>query len=143
MKEVLSTSPAATVELGKKISGKIKPGAVIGFEGELGTGKTFLIKALCKEFSVEETVNSPTFSLMQFYSGSEKIMHMDCYRLNSIDEALELGLEEYFESDYICFIEWAEKIKEILPEHTESINMYHVPGQSESRRIIFNGQWQF
>ena len=90
---------------------------IIAFYGKMGAGKTTLIKAICEELGVEETISSPTFSLVNEYrsvSGS-KIYHFDFYRIKSLDEVYDMGYEDYFYSAAYCFIEWPEKIAELLP----------------------------
>jgi len=89
---------------------------VIRIDGPMGAGKTTLISALCKHLCVEETVSSPSFSLVNNYKGGNgPIYHFDFYRLKNSNEALDFGVEEYFESGAICFLEWAEKIEQHLP----------------------------
>jgi len=88
------------------------------FYGDMGAGKTTFIKFLCACLGTNETVTSPTFSIVNEYQGAEsKIYHFDFYRLKNESEALDMGYEEYFYSDNYCFIEWPEKIAGLLPEH--------------------------
>lgn len=97
------------------------PEKVILFEAEMGTGKTTLIKALCKALKVEDTISSPTFSLVNEYetTNGECIYHFDFYRLKSEEEALDFGVEDYLYSGNFCFLEWSEKIPNLIPEkHT-------------------------
>ena len=94
------------------------------FYGQMGAGKTTFIKALCKGLGIIEPVTSPTFSIVNEYSGSNaKIYHFDFYRLKKQDEALDMGYEEYFYSNQYCFIEWPEKIPDLLPLHYIKINI--------------------
>ncbi len=84
----------------------------------MGAGKTTLIKSLCDSLGVHEPVTSPTFSIVNEYQGEgTKIYHFDFYRVKTQAEALDLGYEEYFYSGNYCFIEWPEKIPDLLPEH--------------------------
>jgi tRNA threonylcarbamoyladenosine biosynthesis protein TsaE len=97
------------------------PHKVIIFNGEMGVGKTTLIKELAKNLGVNEATSSPTFSLVNEYqaSNNQYIYHFDVYRLKSESEALDMGIDEYLYSGNWCFIEWAEKIPNLLPlEHT-------------------------
>ncbi|MTI20060.1 tRNA (adenosine(37)-N6)-threonylcarbamoyltransferase complex ATPase subunit type 1 TsaE [Fulvivirga sp. RKSG066] len=95
------------------------------FEGEMGAGKTTLIKAICKQLNVEDTVNSPTFSIVNEYqnnSGST-FYHFDFYRIKEEEEAIEIGVYEYFDSGNLCFIEWPSKIENLLPEKVLKIDI--------------------
>jgi len=103
--------------------------------GDMGAGKTTLIKSLCDCLGTTEPVTSPTFSIVNEYSGTNnKIYHFDFYRIKNQTEALDMGYEEYFYSGAHCFIEWPEKIPDLLPQHYISIRI-EVTG-SNSRRII-------
>ena len=87
------------------------------FRGEMGSGKTTLIKAVCRALLVEDAMSSPTFSIVNEYaSGAGKIYHFDFYRLKNEREALDIGTEEYFYSGYPCFLEWPEKVPSLIPE---------------------------
>jgi tRNA threonylcarbamoyladenosine biosynthesis protein TsaE len=92
---------------------------ILAFYGEMGTGKTTFIKALCRAMNVEDDVNSPSFSIINEYHTKEDdiIFHFDFYRLKSIEEALDIGYEEYIYSGNYCFMEWPEKIEPLLPEN--------------------------
>ena len=88
------------------------------FYGDMGAGKTTFIKSLCEQLGIKETVTSPTFSIVNEYRGkTNKIYHFDFYRLKNQNEALDMGYEEYFYSGDYCFIEWPEKISDLLPPH--------------------------
>lgn len=108
-------SLAATAE---KILKSAMDEQIFIFEGEMGAGKTTLIKSLAKALGVTELVSSPTFSIVNEYDAHGKtIYHFDFYRIKNLQEAYDIGYEEYFYSGNICFIEWPEKIGELLPEH--------------------------
>ncbi|NDP27401.1 MAG: tRNA (adenosine(37)-N6)-threonylcarbamoyltransferase complex ATPase subunit type 1 TsaE [Flavobacterium sp.] len=94
------------------------PNKVILFHGEMGVGKTTLIKALAKKLGVFEVTSSPTFSLVNEYqtSSNQEVYHFDFYRLNHETEALDMGADEYLYSGNWCFIEWAEKIPNLVPD---------------------------
>ena len=89
------------------------------FFGSMGVGKTTLIKEICSQLGVEQNVCSPTFAIVNEYADrdGEPIYHFDFYRLKNLDEAYDIGYEEYFYSGCYCFTEWSEKIEPILPDH--------------------------
>ncbi len=90
---------------------------VFAFYGDMGAGKTTFIKAICEVLGVEDVINSPTFAIINEYRSEtgELIYHFDFYRINKIEEAYDLGYDDYFYSGALCFIEWPEKIEELLP----------------------------
>ena len=92
--------------------------SIIRIDGEIGSGKTTLIKSLCKSLGVRENVSSPTFSLVNEYliNNKDKVFHFDFYRINNSHEALDIGLEDYLESNHLCILEWGQIVSEYLPE---------------------------
>ena len=104
-------------EVAQKIIAE-NPKKVILFHGEMGVGKTTLIKELCKTLGVSGATSSPTFSLVNEYEANENqlVYHFDFYRLNKEEEALDMGVDDYLYSGNWCFIEWAEKIPNLIPE---------------------------
>ncbi|AOW19639.1 tRNA (adenosine(37)-N6)-threonylcarbamoyltransferase complex ATPase subunit type 1 TsaE [Urechidicola croceus] len=98
---------------------------VILFNGEMGVGKTTLIKELVKQLGVKDIANSPTFSLVNEYisESNQIIYHFDFYRINSVEEAMDIGIEDYFYNDAWCFIEWGEKVENLLPLKTVNVNI--------------------
>lgn len=102
-----------------------KPEKIILFNGEMGAGKTTFIKALCRNLGVENPTSSPTFSLVNEYKGFDNqiIYHFDVYRLKNQTEALDMGIDEYLYSGHWCFIEWAEKIPDLIPENHSVITI--------------------
>lgn len=113
-----TNSARETEQLGKILSQCLKQGSVIGLIGDLGAGKTVLIKGICKGLNVKENVGSPTFTLINEYEGKYPVFHIDCYRGMSVKEWIELGINEYFYNSGIALVEWAEKIEEIMPKET-------------------------
>ena len=104
-------------KLGEKIGQMAKPGMVISLTGDLGVGKTVFTQGLAKGLGIEEPVNSPTFTIVQVYEeGRLPLYHFDVYRIGDIEEMDEIGYEDYFYGEGVCLIEWADLIKEILPE---------------------------
>jgi len=110
------------------------------FEGEMGAGKTTLIKAICNYLKVVDVVNSPTFSIVNEYKSSneETFYHFDFYRLKGEDEALDIGVEEYFDSGSVCFIEWPSKISEVLPEDKLVIKIEVLGKEQRHFELIHN-----
>ena len=109
---------------------------VFAFKGTMGAGKTTFIKALCEILGVTDAINSPTFAIVNEYRSdttTELIYHFDFYRINSIQEALHIGTEDYFDSGALCFIEWPEKVIEILPDDTVFVEILE---DSDSTRIV-------
>lgn len=98
---------------------------IFAFFGQMGAGKTTFITALCKELGVSDTVNSPTFTIVNEYRAAKgfPVYHFDFYRINKLSEAYDLGLDEYFGGEGLCLIEWPEKIEEILPEDAVRIEI--------------------
>lgn len=101
---------------------------IFAFNGKMGAGKTTFIKAICEVIGVKETVNSPTFSIVNEYEAEDGriIYHFDCYRINKIQEALDFGAEEYLYSGNLCFIEWAENIAPLLPDSIVNVDIVEV-----------------
>ena len=98
---------------------------VVAFYGDMGAGKTTLIKAICDKLKVIDSTSSPSFGLINEYSLEKDLLvyHFDFYRIRSIEEAFDLGYEEYFYSGNYCFIEWPEKIQSLLPDDTVKISI--------------------
>lgn len=95
--------------------------------GEMGAGKTTLIKSICKQLGVEEEVNSPTFAIVNEYKGSvADVFHFDFYRVNTLQEAIDLGLDEYLYSDHYVFMEWPQLVDEYLPDEVATITIKEI-----------------
>lgn len=99
------------------------------FFGTMGAGKTTLIKSLCQKLGVTDNVCSPTFALINEYKTQqgETIFHFDFYRINNLQEVFDIGYEEYFYSGNYCFVEWSEKIEDLLPEHYTQVSIKEIP----------------
>lgn len=109
---------------------------VILVNGEMGAGKTTMIKALCKALNSPDDVSSPTFSLINEYrtASNEPLYHFDCYRIESEEEAYDFGAEEYLHSGHLCFIEWSENIASLLPEESNALMIEKI--DATTRKII-------
>lgn len=103
--------------------------------GEMGAGKTTLIKVLCNLLGIESGMSSPTFSIVNEYLGnaSKKIFHFDFYRLKNVSEAFDIGIEEYFDSGSYCFVEWPEKISPLCPPDAFEVRIKEM---DKSTRVI-------
>ena len=122
----------------KEFFDQIGEHTVFAFNGKMGAGKTTLIKAISETMGVKETVNSPTFSIVNEYEAADGriIYHFDCYRINNVQEALDLGAEEYLYSGNLCFIEWSENIAPLLPDSLVNVDIEEV--ENGKRQININ-----
>lgn len=126
----LSELPEAATQILEEAKGN----RIFLFYANMGMGKTTLIKGICKQLGVDENVSSPTFSIVNEYEAEgKKIYHFDFYRLKEEQEAFDLGYEEYFYSGNYCFVEWPEKIENLLPEDAVSV---YIKGNNEDERTI-------
>lgn len=132
---VISKSAEETIEIGKRLAGKLKPGDVVALIGNLGAGKTVLTKGIAKGLGVKDVryVNSPTFVTIKEYKGKVPLYHLDIYRLNSTSVLDSESYEEYFYGRGVTVIEWADKIRAILPKKYIEVKLF-VAG--EGRRKI-------
>jgi tRNA threonylcarbamoyladenosine biosynthesis protein TsaE len=110
---------------------------VFAFYGSMGAGKTSFIKAICEVLGVEDVITSPTFAIVNEYAlpNQDSVYHFDFYRINKMEEAFDLGYEEYFYSGCYCFIEWPEKIDTLLPDHCTRVHIEELPDGKRSIRI--------
>jgi tRNA threonylcarbamoyladenosine biosynthesis protein TsaE len=132
---VESHSPEETEKLGCLLGGLLPPGAVVALRGELGSGKTCLVRGMAARFAAGELVSSPTFTLVNQYGDRPRLYHVDLYRLNRVEELADIGYEELFDSDGICEIEWAERAEALLPARCIEVYLEHL--DETSRRITF------
>lgn len=123
--QIISHSPEETVHFGAFLGKHLTNGAVIALSGELGCGKTCLTQGIARGLQVPENlyVTSPTYTLVNEYPGRIRLFHVDLYRLGSLVELEEIGLDEIMGSDDVTVIEWAEKMIEVLPEERLSISI--------------------
>lgn len=127
MKTINITSIDNINEAAKEFIALMGDETVYAFYGEMGAGKTTFINALCKALGVEDdTTNSPSFSIINEYRSdttAELIYHFDLYRLESLEEAFDIGVEDYFDSGALCFLEWPERIEDILPNDIVKVSI--------------------
>lgn len=125
MQQIVINSTSELPSAAKKLLAACPDKKIFAFYGQMGAGKTTLIKSLCEVMGVNNTVSSPTFSIVNEYLSEkgEKIFHFDFYRINSESEAYDMGYEDYFYSNAYCFIEWPERIAELLPPDFVRVNI--------------------
>lgn len=112
-------SESETLELGRKMGEKARPGQIIALNGDLGVGKTIFTKGLAKGLGITEPISSPTFTIVQIYEeGRLPLYHFDVYRIGDPEEMDEIGYEDYFFGQGVSLVEWAELIEELMPEDT-------------------------
>ncbi len=130
---VTTRSAEETVEFGRRLGSVLRPNDVIALTGQLGAGKTTLIQGLAAGLGVRDYVTSPTFIIINEYTGRLPLYHIDLYRLDEGLAVADLGLEEYFSRGGVCVIEWAERLGALLPPGAERVELGIV---SESERKI-------
>jgi len=117
---IVTNSQEETIKLGKRLGRHLKPGDVLGLIGDLGSGKTTLTRGIAQGLAVEEDgVSSPSFVLIKEYKGKIPLYHFDLYRLDKLSDIGSLGVDEYLFDNGVCVIEWAEKMKMLLPDYLE------------------------
>ena len=124
--QILTIESINTIhDIARQFIGLIGERTVFAFNGKMGAGKTTFIKAICEVMGVKETVNSPTFSIVNEYEAADGriIYHFDCYRITNTQEALDLGAEEYLYSGNLCFIEWSENMAPLLPDSLVNVDI--------------------
>lgn len=121
----------------EKLLKLIPSGSVVALYGQMGAGKTTLIREMCTQLGVNQTVTSPTFSIVNEYTtgSGQTIYHFDLYRIKTVEEAFDFGCEEYLFSGSTCFVEWPEKIAEILPEETIRVDI-NVIDEDERELVV-------
>jgi len=140
--EIVVDSERQTDVLGPILAATLPDGAVVALLGTLGAGKTRLVQAVAAASGVpRDEVGSPTFVLVREYEGDRPIFHFDAYRLRDSDEFLELGPDEYFESDGLSFVEWADKVEDATPE--DRLEIVVEPIDATSRRFLVTSRGEF
>ena len=136
-----SWSATDTLQLGSRLGKLCKAGDVILLNGDLGVGKTVFSKGLGKGLGIMEPISSPTFTILQVYEeGRIPLYHFDVYRISDLEEMEEIGYEDYFYGGGVCLIEWAEQIREILPDRTVEITIAkNLERGFDYREIVIEG----
>ena len=136
-----SWSAKDTLQLGSRLGKLCKAGDVILLNGDLGVGKTVFSKGLGRGLGIIEPISSPTFTILQVYEeGRIPLYHFDVYRISDLEEMEEIGYEDYFYGGGVCLIEWAEQIREILPDRTVEITIAkNLERGFDYREIVIEG----
>jgi tRNA threonylcarbamoyladenosine biosynthesis protein TsaE len=129
-------SEAETCRLGRALADMVEPGVVIGLIGQLGAGKTRLVRAIAESLGVDPgAISSPTFVLIHEYEGRVPVYHFDAYRLNSPAAFEDLGVADYWDGGGVCLVEWADRVRNLLPESCWTITLTLTGPTSRSARI--------
>jgi tRNA threonylcarbamoyladenosine biosynthesis protein TsaE len=138
--ELISHSPEETIRFGKILGKSTLPGDVILLEGKLGAGKTCLTQGIARGLGIDDYVLSPTFVIMRELYGRLTLYHIDLYRLDNIEESLDLGLDDYLYGKGICVVEWAEKAISILPKNHLLIRIDYLSDTERNFMLEPNGK---
>jgi tRNA threonylcarbamoyladenosine biosynthesis protein TsaE len=140
--EIRVTEAEETIKLGEIIGKTLTPGSIIALRGDLGAGKTVLVKGIAKGLGIEDEPVSPTFVIMNAYEGAIPLYHFDLYRVSGADELMGIGADEFLFGDGVSAVEWADRVEEILPEYTIYIDI-KIPlpddGTEDTREIKIEG----
>jgi tRNA threonylcarbamoyladenosine biosynthesis protein TsaE len=132
--EVESSSPEETEAVGARIAGELQPGDVVTVSGELGTGKTTLVRGACRALGVDDPITSPTFTIGHRYRGRMDVSHLDLYRFAGVSAAEWGDLEPYFDGA-VCFVEWPEAGADVLPPPRYAVSLEHAGNGHRHIRI--------
>ena len=132
--EYLSHSPEETEQLGEQLGRTLRPGSVVAYRGDLGMGKTAFTRGLARGLGCTCRVTSPTFTIVNEYSGALPLFHFDMSRLDSSDELFDIGWEDYLSRGGVCAVEWSERVEDALPDDTLWVSIAR--GNGENDRII-------
>ena len=131
----VTNSEEETEALGVRLAGRLSPGAVVAFTGDLGAGKTAFTRGLARGLGIGERVTSPTFTIVNEYEGGRlPLFHFDMYRLASSDELFDIGWEDYLSRGGVCAVEWSENVSDALEEGVISVEIRQ--GESECQRVV-------
>ena len=130
----VTNSPAETEALGQRLAETLQPGDVIAYTGDLGAGKTAFTRGLARGLGITERITSPTFTIVNEYSGTIPLFHFDMYRLGGEDELFDIGWDDYLARNGVCAVEWSEQAAGALPEDAILVDIAR--GEGENDRII-------
>jgi len=136
--KLTTNSPEETMAVGEKLGQVLKPGDVITLTGDLGAGKTYFSKGVGKGLGVSDHITSPTFTIINEYSGRLPLYHVDAYRVGNSDEVYDLGLEEYLFGEGVTLIEWPQVLEEVLPQQVLEIEIVKDEKMENQRSFNLN-----
>jgi len=141
--DIRVTDTDETIKLGEIIGKSLEPGSIIALRGDLGAGKTVLVKGIARGLGIEDEPVSPTFVIMNAYEGRIPLYHFDLYRISGADELIGIGSEEFLFGGGVSAVEWADRVEEIFPEYTIYIDI-KIPetgnGSENIREIKIEGK---
>ena len=133
---VISHGPADTHRLAARLLAHLPGRAVLALHGDLGSGKTCFVQGLAAALGIERPVTSPTFTLIHEYRGTRALVHVDLYRIRDSDDAIMLGLDEYFDTNAVTAVEWADRAADLFPPQTVHLYFEVAPGMHQRRITI-------
>ncbi len=136
MKEIKTFSAEETMEIGRKLGSLLQGGELICLNGDLGTGKTAFTGGVAQALGIDGYITSPTFTLVNEYKGRLAMYHFDVYRIADPEEMFEIGFEEYLESNGVVLVEWADLIREVLPEEYIGVDIRKALSEGVTVRVI-------
>ena len=138
--EYLSHSPEDTEHIGEELGRTLSPGSVVAYIGGLGMGKTAFTRGLARGLGCTGRVTSPTFTIVNEYSGTVPLFHFDMYRLDSSDDLFDIGWEDYLTRGGVCAVEWSERVTDALPEDTLWVDIARGSGENDRNITITGGE---
>lgn len=138
-KIIVCNNTKETEKFGLALGSKLKGSDVICLNGDLGAGKTTLTKSIGKGMGIYDYITSPTFNIINEYYSDLNLYHFDTYRLENIDDVEYLGFDEYFYSNGVCIIEWADRIKEFLPDQYLELNIKKIDDDKREIELVAFG----
>lgn len=138
-KTIVCNNTKETEKFGLALGSKLKGSDVICLNGDLGAGKTTLTKSIGKGMGIDDYITSPTFNIINEYYSDLNLYHFDTYRLENVDDVEYLGFDEYFYSDGVCIIEWADRIKEFLPDQYLELNIKKIDDDKRQIELVAFG----
>ena len=136
----ISCSEEETHNLGIQLARLMGPGTTVSLEGDLGAGKTALVKGIAKGLGIEDTITSPTFTIVNTYEGDIKLHHFDVYRIDDPEELYYIGWDEYFNTYDDCIVEWGDRVPQMLPADAMHIRIMRDQAQLNKRTIFLERQ---